>query len=40
MKWNCPKCTFEWEGNMDNFDEVLNHEKNHKIETATTESNY
>lgn len=29
MKYNCKNCKFHWEGNMDNFDKVLIHEKTH-----------
>ena len=30
MKYNCPICKFKWEGNMDSFSNVLEHEKTHK----------
>lgn len=30
MNYNCPKCKFRWQGNMDSFEKVLDHEKSHK----------
>jgi hypothetical protein len=29
MKWNCPKCDFHWEGDMQTYNELSNHEKSH-----------
>ena len=29
MKYRCKHCNFHWEGNMDTFEKVLNHEKTH-----------
>jgi hypothetical protein len=29
MKYSCPKCKFLWEGNLEDFSVVLQHEKTH-----------
>ncbi len=29
MKYSCKDCTFHWEGWMDTFEKVLDHEKTH-----------
>ena len=29
MKYRCKHCNFHWEGNMDTFEKVFNHEKTH-----------
>jgi predicted RNA-binding Zn-ribbon protein involved in translation (DUF1610 family) len=30
MNYICPKCKFQWHGDMDSFGKVLIHEKTHK----------
>jgi hypothetical protein len=30
MNYICPKCKFQWHGDMDSFGKVLTHEKTHK----------
>ena len=30
MKYNCKICDFHWEGTVDTFDKVRNHEKTHE----------
>lgn len=29
MKYNCRKCKYKWEGNIDTFYTILDHEKTH-----------
>lgn len=36
LKFNCSKCEFRWEGNIENFHEVLTHEEYHKPKEGTT----
>jgi hypothetical protein len=30
MKWDCPECNFHWEGTVNTFDKVRDHEKTHE----------
>jgi hypothetical protein len=30
MKWDCPECNFHWEGTVNPFDKVRDHEKTHE----------
>jgi|GEM_PF-3600191 len=31
MKYNCKECNFQWEGTVDTFDKVREHEKTHSV---------
>jgi hypothetical protein len=31
MNYKCPKCKFQWHGDMDSFGKVIKHEKEHKM---------
>lgn len=38
MKYNCKNCNYHWEGNLDTFQKVLNHEKTHLKNTPLIDS--